>query len=60
MNIEIMKAMGFGKEVEEVSKGICPFCHKQINIKDFRDNLSKKEYNISGLCQLCQDKTFNG
>ena len=25
---------------------------------DFRDNLSRKEYTISGMCQACQDKTF--
>jgi len=25
---------------------------------EFRDELSKKEYTISGLCQECQDKVF--
>lgn len=25
---------------------------------DFRDPLSRKEYNISGLCQDCQDAVF--
>lgn len=25
---------------------------------DFRDPLSRKEYSISGLCQLCQDELF--
>jgi len=24
----------------------------------FRDNLSKKEYGISGMCQGCQDQVF--
>ena len=24
----------------------------------FRDNLSRKEYSISGLCQACQDSVF--
>ncbi len=37
---------------------ICPFCNKDINVKDFTDTLSKKEYLISGLCQKCQDETF--
>lgn len=27
---------------------------------EFRDQLSKKEYTISGLCQSCQDKVFGG
>jgi len=25
---------------------------------EFRDELSKKEFGISGLCQLCQDSVF--
>lgn len=25
---------------------------------EFRDELSRKEYSISGLCQCCQDKIF--
>lgn len=45
----------------------CPFCGKgatdtgQNNIPRaflFRDQLSAKEYQISALCQSCQDKTF--
>jgi hypothetical protein len=27
---------------------------------DFRDDLSRKEYTISGLCQKCQDSVFGG
>lgn len=26
--------------------------------KEFRDDLSRREYQISGMCQSCQDKTF--
>lgn len=26
----------------------------------FRDDLSKREYTISGLCQKCQDRIFGG
>ena len=26
----------------------------------FSDDLSRKEYAISGMCQVCQDKTFGG
>ena len=37
---------------------ICPFCKLQITLNDFRDILSVKEYNISGLCQNCQDDVF--
>ena len=27
---------------------------------EFRDELSRKEYTISGLCQKCQDSIFGG
>lgn len=38
--------------------GVCPFCHKAIDEKEFRDVISRKEFSISGLCQGCQDKVF--
>lgn len=59
MNKDIMRQVGFGKEVELVEQSKCPFCKKEINIRDFRDLLSAKEYKISGLCQKCQDDTFD-
>lgn len=34
-----------------------PFGCGQL-ITSFRDELSKREYKISGLCQKCQDKIF--
>jgi len=58
MNKEIMKAAGFQKEVEKVEKGLCPFCSTPVEMSEFRDELSKKEFGISGLCQKCQDETF--
>ena len=59
MNEDIMKAMGFGKAVAAVKEGICPFCHQLVDINSFRDDLSRKEYKISGLCQKCQDEMFS-
>ena len=36
-----------------------PFgCGKPVNGLDFRDALSAKEYQISGLCQACQDTVW--
>ncbi len=37
----------------------CPFCSKEVSEKDFRDELSLKEFHISGLCQECQDDFFD-
>lgn len=51
----------FGKSQTEAKEiKMCVFCHKKIIIADFRDQLSIKEYGISGLCQKCQDDTFGG
>lgn len=61
MNKDIMKQAGFGKEVEKVEKGECPFCgSKKLERKDFRDELSWREFKISGLCMKCMDKVFGG
>lgn len=46
----------FPHYAERIEAGRCPFCDKPIG--EFRDELSKKEFKISGLRQECQDKTF--
>lgn len=49
----------FPKEAERIKAGECPFCGKSIDVeKEFRDPLSKREFEISGLCQKCQDEMF--
>jgi uncharacterized CHY-type Zn-finger protein len=48
----------FGTSLTETQNQlICIFCGKSA--KNFRDELSRKEYKISGLCQVCQDEVFN-
>jgi hypothetical protein len=37
---------------------LCAVCGSDANF--FRDDLSRKEYGISRMCQSCQDKTFGG
>ena len=59
MNENIMKALGFGEGVDAVTKGICPLCGKKVIVDEFRDDISKREFKISGMCQSCQDKVFN-
>ena len=58
MNKDIMKVMGFGDQVNLVEKGKCPFCKKQVDPGKFRDELILREYQISGICQECQDDFF--
>ncbi len=46
-----------GKDrVETIAAGMCMMCDGHA--KEFTDDLSKKEYTISGMCQKCQDKAF--
>ena len=58
MNKDIMRTMGFGEEVNRVEHGFCPLCSEPISLADFKDELSRKEYEISGCCQKCQDSVF--
>ena len=41
---------------DRVINGVCTFC--AVPLTEFRDEISKKEYSISGMCQTCQDKAF--
>jgi len=58
-NIKLLQLNGFKKETIRILNNKCPFCACVINKDSFKDELSKKEFEISGLCQKCQDKTFN-
>tara|TARA_R100000008_G_scaffold26216_1_gene14299 strand:- start:823 stop:1041 length:219 start_codon:yes stop_codon:yes gene_type:complete len=42
--------------VGAVREASCVTCGGEARI--FRDDLSRKEYTISGMCQDCQDKVF--
>jgi len=49
----------FGRSPTEAKeKGVCVTCGNKIKMEDFKDQLSIKEYGISGLCQKCQDDAF--
>ena len=55
MNEEIVEKI-FPGTVEKIKNNICPTCNKELG--EFRNSLSKKEYEISGMCQKCQDGVF--
>lgn len=54
-------------EIREASKefsdnlkaGKCGMCGSTIDILAFRDEPSWREYKLSHMCMICQDKTFN-
>lgn len=37
----------------------CMTCTADVDVTKFKDEISRKEYSISGMCQECQDKVFN-
>lgn len=57
--IEKLRRLGLFLEAQRVEGGLCPFCRSPINHEGaFRDALSRREFELSGLCQLCQDEVF--
>ena len=45
--------------VKTISEAFCVSCDSEgNNAASFRDDLSRKEYAISGMCQSCQDDVF--
>lgn len=57
MNKEIIEKL-FPGAIERMEHGRCPICGDLIDTDDFEDELSIREFQISGMCQKCQDKTF--
>lgn len=53
-----LQGAGFNKEVERIELGLCPFCSNPVKAEDFKNESSRREFNISGLCQSCQDEFF--
>lgn len=54
---DIMEAV-FPTETKRRKTGHCPFCAAKVNEEEFRDEASRKEFSLSGLCQNCQDDFF--
>lgn len=52
----INQVFGINRE-ESITENRCTMCNKPA--AQFKDKLSEKEFSISGLCQLCQDKIFS-
>jgi hypothetical protein len=46
----------FPGTAKNIAEKLCPVCKEEIHT--FRDALSEKEYQISGMCQKCQDNIW--
>ena len=54
-----LRALGFDKQIDKVEKGQCAFCGTdKVKPEDFRDENSRREFEMSGICQACQDEIF--
>jgi len=50
--------ISYGKTQKEAEKEkVCLYCGKVLG--EFKVEINKKEYEISGMCQKCQDEFFN-
>lgn len=55
MNIKTVEQL-FPGSTNLMKANKCPTCKKDI--KEFRNQISKREFEISGMCQQCQDSVF--
>ncbi|MHC4835901.1 MAG: hypothetical protein ACYTCN_08200 [Planctomycetota bacterium] len=46
---------GYSRQ-EAIEEGACATCGEEAS--KFRDEVSEREYQISGMCQSCQDDAF--
>jgi len=53
----ISDTLGFDRR-GAVSSNTCATCGCDVSLDSFKDELSLKEYHISGMCQKCQDDFF--
>ena len=54
-----LREFGFGKQVDNAENGVCALCGSpKTKREDFKDALSWKEFQISGMCQTCEDNIF--
>ena len=43
---------------EAITAKTCTCCKSDVTLDSFKDELSLREFHISGLCQTCQDSVF--
>jgi hypothetical protein len=56
--IDVFAKHTFGKTASEaIDTNVCVSCGEDV--VDFDDPLSQREYQISGLCQKCQNSVFD-
>lgn len=49
-------ARAFPEMIARKDAGLCPGCGRPIDPEGFKDELSRREFRITGMCQACQDE----
>ena len=44
---------------ESIERKQCAICSSEVELDSFKDEISLKEFHISGMCQPCQNKIFS-
>ncbi len=55
---KLLKSLTGQDREKTIAKNICINCGKPAPPDSFRDEISRKEFRISSLCMICQDKIF--
>jgi hypothetical protein len=55
---EVIKEVLGINRIESIRSNKCVFGDPPHDASKFRNDISQKEYRISGLCQECQDSVF--
>ena len=53
---DLLTSITGSDRIAAIAGDVCNWCKGGAN--QFRDEKSRKEYTISGMCQQCQDDTF--
>ena len=57
MDAFITSLFGVNRKESIVNK-VCATCGMDVELEDFKDEISLKEFHISAMCQECQDGVF--
>ena len=59
--LDAISQSAFGRtRSEAIESDTCVLCGRPSDPASYRDERSRREFQISGMCQVCQDEVFGG
>lgn len=55
---KLLKELRFGQKLAFVKEIRCPLCSEIVDKEAFRNDMFKREFETTGLCQACLDLVF--